>query len=334
MVAMANTAAVFSPSHHNEVLDAPMYHVEKLEREISEFTRVPFVVACANGTSAIYMALKACGITSSCRVAIPEWTFPAAEECVRLLGARPIFLPPELHTWQINYGEYLDGFLSEQVDAFMPVHNYGCSCDISGLRKKANKLGWNPFIVVDAAAALLTPGAFDYDADAYCVSFNWNKSISGGGGGAVLTHSEWIADTCRKLRRHGCPGAFNFQIPAQCANETSKELDFAMQRRMTLYDVAHKYDVELAKYGLERFPKGACPWLCGTTLRDGAAVDRAITAVQGLNYVARRTWTPALRHGQVSAILHQCGIVLPGGYGPIINDIPRVVKAVAEANGD
>jgi dTDP-4-amino-4,6-dideoxygalactose transaminase len=282
-----------------------------LETELCRFTGKRYCVACASGSAALYLAFVAYEKEGG-RAVIPASTFPAIREAATLAGLRIEYADINPENWRTDF----DG--PDGVDFICPVHNYGvvgthgmCHC-VSEWRDQNAPAAK---IIVDAAAALLTPNAFD-EGDAWCLSFNWNKSVSGGGGGALLIDDPVIADRAHQCKRHGGFRGFNFQCPGLCAAEALSELLESDARRRHLKELSLAYDLELYEVGLPSLPHGRTRWLTGTMLRSHEQVDAAIKAIADAGMCARRPWVP-LADVQIAPNAYQVwsrGIMLPGGY--------------------
>jgi dTDP-4-amino-4,6-dideoxygalactose transaminase len=187
-----------------------------------------------------------------------------------------------------------------------------------------------PSDIIDAAAAMLTPGAFN-GRGVFCVSFNWNKSISGGGGGAVITDDDYVAGVCGELKCHkGGDGASNYKMPALCAAEAFSQLADADNRRAHLQELSAAYDEELRRVGLESLPKGNTRWLTGTMLRDAEAVGVAMERIIKIGHVPRPAWPPLGDRASCPGAweIRDRGIVLPGGYTITAENVKEICKAL------
>jgi dTDP-4-amino-4,6-dideoxygalactose transaminase len=304
--------ATFVPKHSAPTIIEAGQTLMDLSDAICEHTGKRYCVLCSSGSAALYLPLKALGIHE---LHIPASTFPAVQEACRLAGATDRVHDVDLATWQTQF----------PADArhVSPAHNYGCVADADLNRASRGS------VIVDAAAAFLTPNAFALPG-IYTVSFNWNKSISGAGGGCVLTDDIALADVCDGLKRHVGHGAFNFTMPALVAAEIYNQMEEIDARRSHLKELSLAYDMELSRYGLSGFPRGTCRWLTGTLLDDDAAAIRALDALRAAGYAPRPVWQPlaSSRICPRAWEIHRRGIVLPGGFGITVEDVRRVCEIV------
>ncbi len=182
--------------------------VEKFESDLSNYVNGK-VVACQSGTSAIHLALIDAGIGISDMVIVPTLTFIAAINPVKYVGAKPIFMdcddtlcmdPVKLNAFCENECYFEQGNLKYKkngniIKAIIVVHVFGNLADLDGILTVAEK--YNLKVIEDATEALgsrFIRGKYkgkyagtigDYGA----YSFNGNKIITTGGGGALVTKS-------------------------------------------------------------------------------------------------------------------------------------------------
>ena len=190
-------------------------YVNKFEEEIKKFTKAKFAIAVVNGTQAIYIALKVCGIKKNDEVLIPALTFVATANAVSYLGAQPHFVDSQIENFGIDCAK-LEKYLSKItkfknnkcinkhtgkiIKAIVPVHVFGHPCNIRGIIEVAKK--FNLIVVEDAAGAL---GSFYKKkhlgtfGTIGCFSFNGNKIITTGGGGMVITNKTSLAKEIKHL---------------------------------------------------------------------------------------------------------------------------------------
>jgi len=198
----------------NSVSSAGEY-VNKFEKKIKDYTKAKFAIAVVNGTQAIYISLKACGVKKDEEVLVPALTFVGTVNAISYLGAKPHFVDSQIKNFGIdcskleNYlnkitifkdGKYINKLTGKVIKAIIPVHVFGHPCNIQSIIKLAKK--FNLMVVEDAAEAL---GSFYKKkhlgtfGDAGCISFNGNKIITTGGGGMVVTNNKMLAKKIKHL---------------------------------------------------------------------------------------------------------------------------------------
>ncbi len=180
-------------------------YIDKFEEQLQEFLNAPKVVACQSGTSALHLSLIECGVQPGDAVIVPALTFIAAVNPVKYLFASPVFMdcddslcmdPVKLNRFCEEECVFLDGQLilkqsKKTVKAIVIVHVFGNMADMESIMKIAKK--YNLSVIEDATEALGTR----YVSGKYfgkmagtigefgAFSFNGNKIITTGGGGAV-----------------------------------------------------------------------------------------------------------------------------------------------------
>ena len=187
--------------------------VTEFEQALADYVHMPRAVACNAGSSALHLAAMAAGITRGDEVIVPTLTFIAAvNPLTRYMGAEPIFIgcddslcidPDAVEAFCAERCELRDGKLYNKatgahVKALEVVHVFGNLGDMERLTEIAQK--YHLILIEDATEALgtrFTAGKFAGKfagtvGDIGCYSFNGNKIITTGAGGAVVSnHPDW-----------------------------------------------------------------------------------------------------------------------------------------------
>lgn len=192
-------------------------YIEKLEKELASFLHTKNVAACQSGTSALHLSLIEAGVKPGDVVLVPPLTFIAAVNPVRYQFAEPIFIdcddsfcldPIKLQEFcekECNFdGENLYYF-GKCVKAIVVVHVFGNLADMNSIMSIAHR--YNLKVVEDATEALGSQyiegplkGKFAGTiGDFGAFSFNGNKIITTGGGGAVTANKSEVVDHIRYL---------------------------------------------------------------------------------------------------------------------------------------
>ena len=190
-------------------------YVDRFERELATYTGARRAVAVVNGTAALQVALQLAGVHAGDEVIVPALTFVATANAVHYLGATPHFVdssleilgldPVALEDWLKHIAERTpDGtrnrVTGRRIRAIVPMHTFGHPCDIDGLLALAQD--YQLALVEDAAESLGSfyqgrhTGTFGLLGT---LSFNGNKTITTGGGRAILTNDERLADHAKHL---------------------------------------------------------------------------------------------------------------------------------------
>lgn len=194
-------------------------YITQFENELAKFLNIHSVAACQSGTSALHMALVDCGVVPGDMVIVPTITFIAAVNPVRYQFAEPVFMdcddslcidPVKLKKFCSEECELLkDGLhhkeTGKHVKAVIVVHVFGNMADMESIMDIAKK--YNLTVIEDATEALgtrYTRGKYtgryagtigDYGA----YSFNGNKIITTGGGGAITAKTSEMVNHLRYL---------------------------------------------------------------------------------------------------------------------------------------
>lgn len=178
--------------------------VEAFEREWAGWCGVRHAVGVDSGTSAIELALRACGVGPGDEVVTVANTFVATAFAITHVGATPVLVDAEPDTWTIDVGK-IAAAITPRTRAIVPVHLYGGLCDMAPLLALAREHGLA--VVEDACQAHgaqergRRAGTF---GDAAAFSFYPAKNLGAlGDGGMVVTGDDAIADRCRVLRNYG-----------------------------------------------------------------------------------------------------------------------------------
>ncbi|EAK4131906.1 aminotransferase LegC [Campylobacter coli] len=188
--------------------------VTRFEEALKEKTKARFVIATNTGTAALHIALLANGIDENCEVITQSISFVATANAIAYTGAKPVFLDIDENTLSLS-PKALEHFLENQtyqkdnlsynktthkpIKACVIMHTFGLSAHIKALKELCEK--YHILLIEDAAEALgstyenKTLGTF---GKCGILSFNGNKIITGGCGGAILSDDENLV----KLARH------------------------------------------------------------------------------------------------------------------------------------
>ncbi|QTA93612.1 LegC family aminotransferase [Desulfonema magnum] len=184
-------------------------YVNRFEQDLAAYVGAKRAVVTVNGTAALQVALRFAGVKADNEVITQPLTFVATANAIVYNGAHPVFIDVDRETMGLGpdaLKEFLDRFAEKRnggiynrlskrrIAAIVPMHTFGHPCRMDALMEHAN--AWGIPIVEDAAEAL---GSF-YNGK-HCgtfgkmgiFSFNGNKTITCGGGGAIVTDDEALA---------------------------------------------------------------------------------------------------------------------------------------------
>lgn len=188
--------------------------VTRFEEALKEKTKTRFVIATNTGTAALHIALLANGVDENCEVITQSISFVATANAIAYTGAKPIFLDIDENTLSLS-PKALEHFLENEtyqkdnlsynktthkaIKACVIMHTFGLSAHIKALKELCEK--YHILLIEDAAEALGSTyenKALGTFGKCGILSFNGNKIITGGCGGAILSDDENLA----KLAKH------------------------------------------------------------------------------------------------------------------------------------
>jgi len=191
------------------------------QEKLGSYLSVDHSILVSSGTAALYLSLLALDIGPEHAVLVPNFTFPATVNVVKLVGATPVLVDVDATTYSMTSESLARAIKSYQGDqslkAVIPVHEFGFPSDMINICQVAHR--HDLYVVEDAACALgATIG--DKKAGTYgdigCFSFHPRKVITTGEGGLVVTSDQRLAERIELLKNHGIQrddGRVDFAIP-------------------------------------------------------------------------------------------------------------------------
>ena len=189
--------------------------VDRFEHDLAQYTGANFAVATVNGTAALHIALKLAGVIQDDEVLIPALTFVATANAVTYCNATPHFVDSEegtigidvakLRSYLLDHTKIIAGQCVNTVSgriirAVVPMHTFGHPVDMDGLIDLASE--FKLVVVEDAAESLGSTYKGQHTGTLGklgVLSFNGNKTITTGGGGAILTNEPELARRAKHL---------------------------------------------------------------------------------------------------------------------------------------
>lgn len=310
-------------------------YVDQFEEQLAAYTGVKRAVAVVNGTAALHICLKLVGVVPGDEVLIPALTFVATANAVAYCGAISHFVDSEMKTLGIDPHKLAD-YLTEnaeardgscfnrntgrRIKAIVPMHTFGHPVDIEPLCEVCKRFGIA--LIEDAAESL---GSFykgkhtGHWGELSALSFNGNKTITTGGGGAILTNNEelgrlakHITTTAKVAHRwefnHDMVG-YNYRMPninAALGCAQLEQLPGFLEKKRKLADRYRQAFMDIQGVTLFSEPEFAKSnyWLNVLLLDEQRAGQRdellALTNDAGI--MTRPTWTlmhklPMFSHG-------------------------------------
>lgn len=344
------------------------------ERDLASRFSTEHAVAASSGTAALHLALAAVGVKAGDAVLVPSLTFVATANAVRYLGAVPIFLDVEPEFGLLDVGRLRHFLFREswilggvcrhratgrRIRAILPVDLLGHPVDMDVITEIAREHGLA--VVEDAAeaaGATYKGRAAGSLAEVGVLSFNGNKIITAGGGGAVLTHSAAFAERARFLAtqarsdavesRHAEVG-FNYRlssVQAAIGRAQLMKLDGFLDQKRRIHD---RYAAELSDLpGLGFFAEASWArssfWLTCVRIdpgRFGVSSRELMKRLEERNIESRPFWEPLHRskaHAGAAAddirvadeLWEQC-LCLPSSVAVTDEEQGRVIGAIRSA---
>jgi perosamine synthetase len=298
-------------------------YISEFEQGLAKFTNSKHAIAVVNGTAALHLALHSVGVKPGDEVLVPTLSFVATANAVSHCGAIPHFVDSDPETLgldplalrehlranaSLRGGELHNTSTGRRISAVVPMHTFGHPMQIEALIDVAKE--FNLVVVEDAAESIGSyVGSTHTGTFGRCgsLSFNGNKTITTGGGGAILTNDAELAQRIRHLATtakmphdyeyiHDAV-AFNYRMPninaaLGCA-QLSRLDDFLSAKRV----LAKKYAEGFSSARSMQFvaePHGTTSnyWL--NTIRlskpDLSLRDELLVAARASGYMCRPAW--------------------------------------------
>ncbi|MFP4144429.1 MAG: DegT/DnrJ/EryC1/StrS family aminotransferase [Phycisphaeraceae bacterium] len=200
-----------------KVLDSGQFilgpFVEQFERDLGQYLGAKHVIGVSSGTDALLVAMMAMDIGPGDEVITTPFTFFSTAGCIARLGAKPVFVDINPHTFNID-PEQVEAAIGDRTRAIIPVHLFGLPANMNAIRDIADTN--NVRVIEDAAQSL---GAryrgqpVGSIGDVGCFSFYPTKILPTlGDAGAVTTDDDELARKIRMLRVHGSDVGYHYPL--------------------------------------------------------------------------------------------------------------------------
>ena len=317
-------------------------YVDRIERDLAAITGVDHAVATANGTAALHVCLMLAGVEAGDEVLMPALTFVATANAVAYIGATPHFVDSEDRSLAIDAGK-LEAHLravaevrgetcvnretGRVIRALVVLHAFGHAGDLDALAALADR---SKLVLVEDAAEAIGSRYRGRHVGGIgrlsALSFNGNKIVTTGGGGAVLTNDPDQARRAKHLTTQAKvphPWAFshdmvgyNYRMPNLNAALGCAQLERLPDMLARKRALAARYAEAFADVPGVRFltaPEGTEGnyWLNALVLDDPALRDPMLQALNAAGFMARPIWT----------LMHRL---------PMFKDAPRADLTTAE----
>jgi dTDP-4-amino-4,6-dideoxygalactose transaminase len=187
--------------------------VTSLEEEVARYSKCAHGIACASGTDALILAMRALDIGPGDEVVTSAYSFFASAGTVANVGATPVFVDIDPRTYNLD-PHALEAAITPRTKAVIAVHLYGQCCDLGAVRAVCDKK--QVWLIEDAAQAIGSEWEGQRAGsvgDFGCFSFFPSKNLgaAGDGGMMVSNHGEF-SDRARLLREHGAKPKYHHSI--------------------------------------------------------------------------------------------------------------------------
>ena len=298
--------------------------VDRIERDLAAITGVERAVAVVNGTAALHMCLLLAGVRPGDEVLLPTLTFIATANAVSYAQATPHFVDSEADTLGIDAAK-LDAYLGEiaelrggtcvnrlsgaPIRALIVMHVFGHPCDLDALSEVCAR--WRLVLVEDAAESLGSRYKGEHTGGRGLVSalsFNGNKLVTTGGGGAILTNDAELGKRAKHLTTTARVGhrwnflhdevGYNYRMPNLNAALGCAQLERLPDMLARKRELARRYEAAFQRVpdaGVLAEPAGSESnfWLNAIVLAraDEEERDRILDRLNSAGYMSRPIWT-------------------------------------------
>ncbi len=296
-------------------------YVDKFEEMMCQITGAKHAVAVVNGTNALHLSLLLAGVEPGDEVLSQPLTFIATANAISYCQATPHFVDVDKDTMglspsilknhleeiaEMRDGKCFNKHTNKRIAACVPMHTFGLPLYIDELVEVCNR--YNIPVIEDAAESLGSyykqkhTGTFGLLGT---FSFNGNKTVTSGGGGAIVTNDEALAKRAKHLStqakiphrweyRHD-EIAYNYRMPnlnAALACAQLEQLDFYIENKRELSDKYYEFLKTNSQIKLAREIKGAKSnyWLNAVILEDRAQRDSFLKDTNEQGIMTRPIW--------------------------------------------
>jgi dTDP-4-amino-4,6-dideoxygalactose transaminase len=234
-------------------------NVEKFEAKFSEYCDAAHTIGTNSGTSALHLALEACGVRAGDEVITTPMTFIATAAAISYLNATPVFVDVDPNTWTLDPNK-IEAAITARTKAIMPVHLHGLMADMSSIISIASD--YKLKVIEDAAQAHgasingIPASGF---GDATGFSFYPGKNLGAlGEAGAVVTNNIEVANRVRLMRNWGSSVryiheeiAYNYRMEGIQAGFLSVKLPALDRWTQERKSIAKKYSAAFSPMGIQ-----------------------------------------------------------------------------------
>ncbi len=351
-------------------------YVNRFERMIADAVSAQSAVATCNGTAALHIALLVAGVRPDDEVLVSTLTFIAPVNAIRYVGAHPVLIDSEPQFWQID-GQKLVNFLKHNCDhrdgelrnrrtgrrvkAILPVHILGHPADMDPILAVAHEFQLP--VIEDATECLGATYRGRHTGtlgDIGCFSFNGNKIVTTGGGGAIVTNNALWSERAKYLTTqakdnpiefvHGDIG-YNYRLTNIQAAMGCAQLELLPEYIVRKREIAGRYTQALADIsGVTVMPQASWAesifWLYTILIDErkfGASPHAVGKQMRARRIESRPLWQPMHRspvHRECESVqiewadwIHARALSLPCSVGLTSSDQDYVIESLLACKG-
>lgn len=295
------------------------------ENQIIELVGVKHAIAVNSGTSALHLAVRACGIKDGDEVITTPFSFIASTNCILFERGKPVFVDIDPKTYNIDIDK-IEEKITPRTKAILPVNIFGQPFDIDAINDIARR--HDLLVIQDSCEALGSAWKgkmVGSQADVAVFSFYPNKQVTTGEGGIVVTNDDTIASLCRSMRSQGRPVigtwleherlGYNYRL-----SEIHAAIGVAQMERIKEIIAARQGVADMYNHYLQRLSGVRTPW-----------VDERVTTMSWFVYVI--ALDERVDRDKVLYRLQEAGI----GCKPYFTSIhfqPHIIKMTGYSPGD
>jgi dTDP-4-amino-4,6-dideoxygalactose transaminase len=296
--------------------------VQQFEKEVADFLHIKNVVAVANGTIAIQMAIRALGLKGE--IITTPFTFIATVSSIIWEGCTPVFVDIDPETLNIDVNK-IEQKINKHTCAILPVHVFGNCCDIESIEVIAEK--YKLKVIYDAAHSVgvqyKNKSVFDF-GDISVTSFHATKMLNTAEGGACFSCDDELHKKLQRIRFFGfdeykevIDDGFNgkmTEVHAAVGLANLKLLDAALKDRKEKYSLYMNILSQNTAIKFQKINEGCNYSYFPVILPSEDSVINVEQALKQESIYPRRYFSPSL---------NTCTYILPYNEMPVSEDISK-----------
>ena len=314
MIATEVEQAVTEVVRSGQYIEGPA--VKKLEADLATYLGAKNVVTCGNGTDALEIALKACGVEPGDEVITTAFSFFATAEAIAGVGAVPVFADVYEDSYNISV-EDIKNKITKRTKAILIVHIFGMPADMDEIVALGKEYGLP--VIEDACQAI---GATYKGKKAgtlgtiACFSFYPTKNLGAfGDGGMISTDDDRLAEACRAIKAHAA-GKLGAKAYEYIYDETIPELaDMENMKGDALYDPCKYYNYFIGRNSRLDSIQAAVLQIKLGHLDDFNARRKAIAKKYSERLASTPLKVPTVEYDDRESCWHQYAVLAPDKEG-------------------